>query len=376
MVIIKAVKYYAEGGQHIALRVNGVLSWLATDHLGSTAVTANETGARIAELRYRPWGESRYTFGATPTQRRFTGQTLDNVAGGLYFYNARYYDPALGRFASADTIVPQPGNPQSLNRYSYVLNNALRYTDPSGHAHCVDADCAVTWHPTKHRYMISPGASGVRSVAHSIVADLGGINDLEAMSMISDVAAGVYRTWDRFMPEVGKIFTGSSAYGTFGLIAPGLSSMLGLGGGGCAGVGREPHDCPSNTLYFHDTGFHPDFQDDHNQPYHVWGYIAQTTTPGDAIAFELNFTMSQWGNLIHEEMQSKLNWDRGWGTSWQDWVLSEAGVLIGYKITYGLITSPAELGDTLRRDLGSHGSGSYGKLQRLESNYGKLRGSP
>jgi RHS repeat-associated protein len=369
-------KYYQAGGQRIALRVNGVVRWLATDHLGSTAVTANETGARIAEIRYKPWGESRYTFGATPTQRRFTGQVLDEVAGGLYFYNARYYDPALGRFISADTIVPQPGNPQSLNRYSYALNNAVRFTDPSGHAHCVDADCAVTWHPTKHRYIISPGVSGVRGVARSIVADLGGLDDLEAMSMISDVAAGVYRTWDRFMPEVGKIFTGSSAYGTFGLIAPGFSTMLGLGGGGCAGVGREPHDCPSNTVYFHDTGFHPDFQDDHNQPYHVWGYIAQTTTPGDAIAFELNFTMSQWGNLIHEEMQSKLNWDRGWGTSWQDWVLSEAGVLIGYKITYGLITSPAELGDTLRRDLGSNGSGSYGKLQRLESNYGKLRGSP
>jgi len=51
---------------------------------------------------------------------------------GLYFYEARYYDAALGRFISADTIVPDPNNPQSLNRYSYVLNNPLRYTDPTG----------------------------------------------------------------------------------------------------------------------------------------------------------------------------------------------------------------------------------------------------
>ncbi|MFZ1268891.1 MAG: RHS repeat-associated core domain-containing protein [Anaerolineae bacterium] len=57
--------------------------------------TVNETGGRLSEIRYKPWGESRYTFGATPTQRRFTGQVLDEVAGGLYFYNARYYDPAL-----------------------------------------------------------------------------------------------------------------------------------------------------------------------------------------------------------------------------------------------------------------------------------------
>jgi hypothetical protein len=44
----------------------------------------------------------------------------------------RYYDPTLGRFVSADTIVPEPGNPQSLNRYAYVKNNPLRYVDPSG----------------------------------------------------------------------------------------------------------------------------------------------------------------------------------------------------------------------------------------------------
>jgi hypothetical protein len=51
----------------------------------------------------------------------------------LYDYVARRYDPALGRFIQADTIVPEPGNPQSLNRYTYVYNNPLTYTDPSGH---------------------------------------------------------------------------------------------------------------------------------------------------------------------------------------------------------------------------------------------------
>ena len=54
------------------------------------------------------------------------------VGTGLMYYNARYYHPALGRFVSADTIVPEAGNPQSLNRYAYVLNNPLRYVDPNG----------------------------------------------------------------------------------------------------------------------------------------------------------------------------------------------------------------------------------------------------
>jgi len=51
----------------------------------------------------------------------------------LYDYGARFYDPALGRFISADTVVPNPGNPQALNRYSYCYNNPLRYVDPTGH---------------------------------------------------------------------------------------------------------------------------------------------------------------------------------------------------------------------------------------------------
>lgn len=56
-----------------------------------------------------------------------------DASDGLLYYGARYYDAQLGRFISADTIVPSAGNPQSLNRYSYALNNPVRYTDPSGH---------------------------------------------------------------------------------------------------------------------------------------------------------------------------------------------------------------------------------------------------
>ncbi len=58
---------------------------------------------------------------------------------GLMNYNARWYDPALGRFAQADTLIPQPGDPQAWDRYAYVENNPLRYTDPSGHF-CYDSD--------------------------------------------------------------------------------------------------------------------------------------------------------------------------------------------------------------------------------------------
>lgn len=55
--------------------------------------------------------------------------------------NARFYVVALGQFASADTIVPEPGNPQSLNRYAYVGNNPVKCQDPTGHYLCEDLEC-------------------------------------------------------------------------------------------------------------------------------------------------------------------------------------------------------------------------------------------
>ncbi len=139
-------KYYYAGNVRVAERNGGVLYFLLTDHLGSTAVTTSDTGARVAELRYYPFGDTRYNSGSdTPplpqkTTFRFTGQRWD-PGSGLYFYNARWYDPLIGRFLSADTIVPQPGNPQALNRYSYVGNRPTVYVDPTGHAQvCADGD--------------------------------------------------------------------------------------------------------------------------------------------------------------------------------------------------------------------------------------------
>jgi len=70
---------------------------------------------------------------------------------GIYHFNARFYSPKLGRFLSADTIVPNPANPQDLNRFAYVRNNPLRYTDPIGNRPCGDGekyDCDGRLNPT------------------------------------------------------------------------------------------------------------------------------------------------------------------------------------------------------------------------------------
>ena len=69
------------------------------------------------------------------TDKLFTGQR-EMADLDIYHYGARFYEPTLGRFLSPDTIIPSYANPQSLNRFSYVTNNPLRYTDPTGHRQC------------------------------------------------------------------------------------------------------------------------------------------------------------------------------------------------------------------------------------------------
>jgi len=130
----ESTKYYFAGSTRIAMRKGTTLYYLLGDHLGSTSIVTNAIGNKVSEMRYKAWGEVRYNWGSTPTDYQFTGQYSHQSDFGLMFYNARYYDPALGRFASPDTIVP--GGVQGLDRYDYTGNNPVNYTDPSGHARC------------------------------------------------------------------------------------------------------------------------------------------------------------------------------------------------------------------------------------------------
>src|SRR6266542_4465472 len=99
------------------------------------AIPWAKTGSREAPPKRSgagyPFGETRFTTGTMQTDKLFTGQRDTGL--GIYNYGARFYSPKLGRFLSADTIVPGYANPQNLNRFSYTLNNPVRYTDPSGH---------------------------------------------------------------------------------------------------------------------------------------------------------------------------------------------------------------------------------------------------
>ncbi|MBI3242659.1 MAG: RHS repeat-associated core domain-containing protein [Chloroflexi bacterium] len=141
-VVTKKTSYYPGGAMRVDI-VGGsnTLYYSLKDHLGSASVLLDSSGNLVTngEQRYYPFGESRIVSADLKTNHLFTGQlSMGTELGGIYSYGARFYSAKLGRFLSADTIVPEPGDPQALNRFSYVKNNPLKYTDPTGHTY---ADC-------------------------------------------------------------------------------------------------------------------------------------------------------------------------------------------------------------------------------------------
>jgi RHS repeat-associated protein len=128
-----ATKYYFAGGVRVAKRTASGNQYLHADHLGSTRLVTNAAGAEVKRYEYAPWGPVIGESGTQPETHRFTGQEADDETG-LMYYQARYYDPALGRFLQADGFVPDANAPQALDLYAYANNSPVNYVDPSGHA--------------------------------------------------------------------------------------------------------------------------------------------------------------------------------------------------------------------------------------------------
>jgi RHS repeat-associated protein len=226
-------KYYSAGSKRIAMRVNGTLTWLLGDHLGSTSVTAQADGTFQSEMRYTAFGETRSSSGPTLTDYQYTGQRHE-AEFGLYFYKARWYDPASAHFTQADTMVPEEGNPLSLDRFSYTYNNPLRYIDPTGHVTCHPDICdmpeddpvnppQITEDPEIIWELIITGAGLLDDVNQNISYD---IKSKEIFIILSDgfnfktikyTTPGLYM--DDFLRGVGR---------GVGNIDP-LTSMIGIG---------------------------------------------------------------------------------------------------------------------------------------------------
>jgi RHS repeat-associated protein len=141
---VQWTNYLVAGGELVGMRVeNGgtvYTRYFNKDHLGSIAVITDETGAMVERLSYDAWGKRRFPDGSddptdsitSQTTRGFTGhEELADVA--LVHMNGRVYDPLLGRFGTADPTTENPLSTQGWNRYSYVGNSPLNFSDPTGY---------------------------------------------------------------------------------------------------------------------------------------------------------------------------------------------------------------------------------------------------
>ena len=128
-------------GRHLA-RVDGVIGdvsadkfFYETDHLGSPMVVTDGIGDVVWRGDFTPFGERIKGEGQPEgyeDTHGFTEKDWDEDVG-LWYFNARWYDPELGRFVTEDAYVGDPNDPRTLNHYTYGLNNPIRMLDPTGH---------------------------------------------------------------------------------------------------------------------------------------------------------------------------------------------------------------------------------------------------
>ena len=124
----------------IALTVDGgtpYIGYAYTDNLGSILTAVSTDGTVVYNADYDAWGRQSVTSDYVGYHRGYCGHEM-MPEFGLINMNGRLYDPVLGRFLSPDNYVQMPDNSQSFNRYSYCLNNPLKYTDASGELFGID----------------------------------------------------------------------------------------------------------------------------------------------------------------------------------------------------------------------------------------------
>ncbi len=190
------------------------LLYVTADHLGSTSVITDAAGSVSERDSYDAWGLRRNPDGTAASSctavtsaltRGFTGQEHIDPVCAINF-NARLYDPTLGRFMSADSIIPNPMNGQAFNRYSYVNNGPLSAVDPSGHA---------AWDHIKVITCFDYCSGGTGDISAGAYAASGGLDapaDKGSWTVTnnSNGQSQTYNSWDAVLNALAEIWNANA----------------------------------------------------------------------------------------------------------------------------------------------------------------------
>jgi RHS repeat-associated protein len=240
------------------------LKYFHLDGQGSIIAITNSVGAVVERLSYDAWGKRRDANGtddlsnalvSTSTDHGYTGhEHLDDM--GLIHMNGRVYDPRTGRFLQADPTIQSPGNLQSFNRYSYVMNNPFFYTDPSGFSWLGDRWKAATgtnWADSRDQYVKPIVAIAISAYVGPWASNLAG-GGLWG-SIVGGAASGFVSgginggTLNSAMQGAkGGAISGGLFYGAGSLASDGLGNVLTHAAAGCLSAAASQGDCKSSAL--------------------------------------------------------------------------------------------------------------------------------
>lgn len=241
-------------------------SYFHHDHLGSLVAISNEAGVIIERLAYDPWGKRRYPSGTADSADAIVGinadrgytmhEHLDEI--GVIHMNGRIYDPLIGRFMSADPYIQYAGNLQSYNRYSYVLNNPLILTDPSGYLSLGNilkiavVIAIAVYAPQISAYLrwtggvVASGAAAGTAMTGGLSAAIG-LSGTVASGALAGFIGGVIMTGTLQGGLIGAVTGG--AFSAVGSAFPtGVGNVLGHAFVGCASASLQGGDCEKGAI--------------------------------------------------------------------------------------------------------------------------------